>query len=272
VTLADRDSLTANVDLEAPYGPINAFDASLVIQRRIGRRSHFPVQEDSSANHPQPETDDSVPRRLAVGRTLTSVLGPGWVSLRLEDRSHIVAGDLVIDGLMRPTAVYAADDLPGALVATNEVPGSLRIAFAAEAPAEGPGELLRIKLPGDAIPVSVHVEGDFNGGRLPALSQVAQSGSTNPRSLRLYPNHPNPFNAQTAIRFDLPAAAHVQLRIYNGLGQRVRTLLDGPMRSGVHSVVWDGTDDRRRHLSSGTYVSVLQAPDGRRTHTLLLVK
>ena len=47
-----------------------------------------------------------------------------------------------------------------------------------------------------------------------------------PASFSLEQNYPNPFNPSTTIRFDIPSAAHVQLKVYNVLGQEVMTVLE----------------------------------------------
>ena len=90
--------------------------------------------------------------------------------------------------------------------------------------------------------------------------------------MRLLPNHPNPFNAETTIRFDLPAPGHVQMVIFNSLGQRVRTLLAEPRPAGSHELTWSGVDDAGRAVASGTYHLVLEVDGLRRVRPLLLLK
>lgn len=58
----------------------------------------------------------------------------------------------------------------------------------------------------------------------------------------LSPNYPNPFNAQTQIRFTLPKAGHISLCIYDLIGQRVATLLAGWQGAGEHSAIWDAQE------------------------------
>jgi len=76
------------------------------------------------------------------------------------------------------------------------------------------------------------------------------------------PNHPNPFNAETTMRFALEEDAQVRLVVYNGPGQAVRSLVEGPRPTGVHTVVWDGRDDDSRDMASGIYFGRLEV-DGR---------
>lgn len=73
----------------------------------------------------------------------------------------------------------------------------------------------------------------------------------------LYRNYPNPFNAETMIRYRLPSADRVVLKIYNAQGQVVRTLVDAPQDSGVYTVVWDGHNERGMSVGVGTYFAEL---------------
>ncbi len=86
---------------------------------------------------------------------------------------------------------------------------------------------------------------------------VAQR-ETLPLDFALEQNYPNPFSlapnlAATKIRFALPQPAVLTLRIYNTLGQAVRTLFEGAKPAGVHQLVWDGRNDNGAHVSSGLY-------------------
>ena len=76
---------------------------------------------------------------------------------------------------------------------------------------------------------------------------------------QLLPNYPNPFNAETTIRYALRQPSAVRLTVYDMLGQRVRVLVDGVRSEGTHAVVWDGRDERGEWVSSGTYFCRLEA-------------
>lgn len=66
-------------------------------------------------------------------------------------------------------------------------------------------------------------------------------------------NYPNPFNPVTSIRYAVPRSGQVTLAVYDLHGRKVRTLVSGEQKAGRHVVVWDGTDDRGRHVASGMY-------------------
>jgi len=81
-------------------------------------------------------------------------------------------------------------------------------------------------------------------------SQISQSV---PSQYVLHQNYPNPFNPTTAIRFDLSDPGYVSLKVFNILGQEVRTLVDGERDLGQYEVVWDGKDDVEKQVASGIY-------------------
>jgi len=84
-----------------------------------------------------------------------------------------------------------------------------------------------------------------------------QSDVELPKYFALFQNYPNPFNSTTAISYRLPAVSHqrsaVSLKIYNVLGQEVRTLVDREQPAGSYRVLWDGRDNSGKDVSSGIY-------------------
>lgn len=90
-----------------------------------------------------------------------------------------------------------------------------------------------------------------------------------PIDFALEQNYPNPFNPSTNIEFSIPNATPVQLDVFNVLGQRVATLVNGQtMTAGTHSVAFDASD-----LTSGMYIYRLQAgANFSQTRTMMLLK
>jgi endoglucanase len=107
-----------------------------------------------------------------------------------------------------------------------------------------------------------------------AASSPTAVGTTTstPKEFTLGQNFPNPFNPSTTIEYSVPRTSHVNLTIYNLLGQRVRTLVDREMNQGSHPVQWDGTDDNHSQLPSGMYVYRMQAGEFTATQKLILSK
>jgi flagellar hook assembly protein FlgD len=80
-----------------------------------------------------------------------------------------------------------------------------------------------------------------------------------PQSYNLLQNYPNPFNPETEIHFQLPQASHVMLKIFNLLGEEIRTLVNEQRDAGYHNVRWDGRDKNGKLVASGVYLYQLQA-------------
>ena len=92
-----------------------------------------------------------------------------------------------------------------------------------------------------------------------ASKSVAEGEESIPESYALVQNYPNPFNPETEIRFQLPKDSHVVLRIFNTLGQEIRTLTDREYEAGLHRVRWDAEDNNGNVVSSGIYLYQLRA-------------
>ncbi|MFQ5822511.1 MAG: Ig-like domain-containing protein [bacterium] len=76
---------------------------------------------------------------------------------------------------------------------------------------------------------------------------------TAPKNYELSQNYPNPFNPETKIRYQLPEAGQVVVKIYNLLGREVKTLVNERKEAGFHVVTWDAKDNFGREVSSGIY-------------------
>lgn len=88
----------------------------------------------------------------------------------------------------------------------------------------------------------------------------------------LHANSPNPFNPSTSVAFDLARDGRVRVQIYDMRGSLVRTLVDGQLPAGAHSVRWDGRDVAGRGVASGTYLLRLQADGQDLRRRMMLLK
>lgn len=88
-----------------------------------------------------------------------------------------------------------------------------------------------------------------------------------PNDFRLDQNYPNPFNPATTIRFSLPERSHVELVIYDALGDHVETLVNGEQEAGVYEVEFDA-----RGLASGVYFYHIKSNSYTSTKKLVLMK
>ena len=74
----------------------------------------------------------------------------------------------------------------------------------------------------------------------------------------LLQNFPNPFNPVTQIGFLLPEASTVTLKIFNTLGEEVRTLVSAQLGAGVHTYTWNARDNNGQPVTSGVYIYTLK--------------
>jgi len=85
-------------------------------------------------------------------------------------------------------------------------------------------------------------------------------------------NYPNPFNPTTTISFALAKDGHVVLDIFNIKGQRVKTLLNEEVSSGLHKIIWNGDDQNGRTVGSGVYFYKMTTNEYDSTRKMLLLK
>jgi hypothetical protein len=88
-----------------------------------------------------------------------------------------------------------------------------------------------------------------------------------PKEYALYQNYPNPFNPTTKIRYALPKQSSVSVRVYNALGQEVRSFTSGIEAAGYHEMWFDGSG-----LASGLYFYRIRAGEFGAVKSMLLVK
>ena len=101
---------------------------------------------------------------------------------------------------------------------------------------------------------------------------VAKIEASIPETFALDQNYPNPFNPVTTITFSLPVPSHVNLSVYNVLGQKVITLEKGWVNTGNHQTLWNGRDAQGNAVSSGLYFYSLEAENFRQVKKMLFLK
>ncbi len=93
-----------------------------------------------------------------------------------------------------------------------------------------------------------------------------------PLSYSIEQNYPNPFNPTTTINYSLPEANFVTIKIYNMLGQEVKTLLSEEVKAGRHNVNWNGENNFGIKVSSGTYIYRITAGEFVQAKKMILLK
>jgi len=101
----------------------------------------------------------------------------------------------------------------------------------------------------------------------------ARDGDEIPKEFVINQNYPNPFNPTTTVRFGVPKAANVTLEVYNLLGEKVRTLINGEnYEPGYWNVVWDGRDNSGMTVPTSVYFYRINAGDFVKTMKMMLMK
>ena len=98
-----------------------------------------------------------------------------------------------------------------------------------------------------------HDSGDEPEGQLVSTG-IENVDNGYPSNFQLLQNYPNPFNASTRITYYIPVRSKVRLKIYDILGRRITTLIEGKQPAGSHTATFDGSQ-----CSSGLYICVLEA-------------
>jgi hypothetical protein len=111
--------------------------------------------------------------------------------------------------------------------------------------------------------------GQLEAGEWTNIGKSFSSEETRPMvsGFGLLDNYPNPFNAITTFRIELPVASWVKLEIYNGCGKSVGAVFEGWRPAGYREVTFDGSE-----LSSGLYFAKLSAAGCGQVQKMVLLK
>ncbi|MCC6475654.1 S8 family serine peptidase [bacterium] len=173
-----------------------------------------------------------------------------------------VVGDSVFLSWQAPESVGPLDQFEAYLVYEN---GVIRDTVDTESyrlrlfiPGEYQYVITALYTGGESIPSNsvtvVHTAADENGVALPT-------------KFALHSAYPNPFNPSTQLRFDVPSASQVSLRIFDLTGREVATLVNGRHEPGVYHASWNASS-----LATGVYFARLDAGEYTLTQKLLLLK
>jgi hypothetical protein len=93
-----------------------------------------------------------------------------------------------------------------------------------------------------------------------------------PYNFKLFQNYPNPFNPTTTIEYNIPNRGNVEIRIFNSVGELIKTLLTTEKDAGNYFVVWDGKNNSGNLVSSGVYFYQIKSGSLLQTKKMLLLK
>jgi hypothetical protein len=237
---------------------INTADALLILRQSLGQFQAAPKVVASNE-----EAVLRLPRIEALaGETVT-------VPILVGQRADVHAADFSLSYDPNALTLLGVTGLSPALMAANtQALGKIKLAMIDAGGLVGKnGELvnLQFKLQRAHKNESAVSLASFNlfDAQAKAIQARVETGVSEetalPQSYNLLQNYPNPFNPETEIRFQLPQASHVVLKIFNILGEEIRTLVDEQREAGYHRVRWDGKDKNGNPVASGIYLYKLQA-------------
>lgn len=93
-----------------------------------------------------------------------------------------------------------------------------------------------------------------------------------PPQFELMQNYPNPFNPSTTITYNLNETQAVNITIYDVLGNRIKTLVNGVKETGNHEVTWDGTNDNKIRQATGVYIYQLKSGSQTSVKKMIILK
>lgn len=120
--------------------------------------------------------------------------------------------------------------------------------------------------------IGTHGNGAYERGLIGEAVGIEPVSENVAETIALYQNYPNPFNPATTITFELQQREAVTLRIFNSLGQEVRTLLREVRNAGRYEVAWDGNNNSGERVASGMYLYQLRAGSATTSRRMILSK
>ena len=111
--------------------------------------------------------------------------------------------------------------------------------------------------------------GYFNITAIP--TEVNFKSSRLPENHFLLTNYPNPFNPTTIIYFEMPKSENIAIKIYDILGQEVRTLFDGYHINGSDEISWNARDNYNQPISAGVYLCRIETKHYSKVHKMVLL-
>jgi hypothetical protein len=189
--------------------------------------------------------------------------GPAEMGISLQEDGLAKAGD-VTSNVMLWDAGTEVNQEPGV------GPDQAQRQAGPNTGADDPDDTVRLVNDGFTYPA---VEDVIRVSINPVATSTEVEGSV-PEGFRLGQNYPNPFNPSTQIGFELSQTDHVRLEVFDILGQRVATLMNGTISAGAHVVTWNGLRSDGQEAATGTYVYRIELASGAgvQTRKMLLVR
>ena len=262
-------------------GTVSPFDAVRILQKVVGRIAGLPFLGEPRA----PKAAPVSPRTVTISDA-SEVSEKGIkIPVSIDDMSGVLGAYMSISydaSKLKVVGVSPSEMMSPFMFQSNIDGDEVRIAFASADGLEGSGDIVYIEF--EILPGVVDNLGDdlirvadvqLNEGLIPPVieqTELSLDQYAIPETHSFSQNYPNPFNPETVIHYDLPVRGRVDISVFNMMGQKVATLVDGEMDAGSHSVVWNAKDSNGENLASGVYLYRMETDGFVQTRKLILMR
>lgn len=104
------------------------------------------------------------------------------------------------------------------------------------------------------------------------ITDISEPIEVLPSAFTLDQNYPNPFNPSTVISYTLPKQSRVQIKIFDVIGNEIRSLIDEEKSAGKYNILWDSRSNSGSRVSSGVYFYKIFADGFTETKKMILMK
>ena len=226
-------------------GNVMSYDASFVLQFDAELRDRFPVEE-LAPTKPIIAEGALEWTSKSVGNSLSNFTIPITLT---ETAANVYSVDLKI--YYDPQTVKIGplfDKLPDTWQMLSSLDhGVLSIALAGAVPFNiHEIAILAIEVLDASMDVTISGESIFNDNRVQIMDEIIIKSI--PSEYSLHQNHPNPFNPNTCISYEIPVASDVKIEIFDISGRSVQIIIDEYQNAGIYSSIWDAS-----HCVAGIY-------------------
>jgi len=239
-------------------GFVGSFDASLVLQYTAGFLMQFPVGQGLMFKTPSENIEAVIRNDTQKAQESKQVA----FSLIAGNAGEVYSSEGIIrydPSLLKFRELVTESNI---LITTSDQTGILKFAIASPVNLSGRERLVTfvfdiLKKSGKQSKIVVD-KLLLNETAVEVDEIVFETGKMIPEDYFMDQNYPNPFNPETTIRYGIPENGKVVIKIFNILGQEIKTLVDREQKAGYYEVKWRGLNKNNQRVGSGVYIYVIK--------------
>ena len=259
--LSAQGQLNADVNKD---GSITAFDAALILRHAIGLPMPNGVTNTCWGSQLS-KTYSLIPainiymEKIKNENTGTSRIPIKINGITLNDNIYSISFDIEIDKNNTGSNISIDGMPPDYMAITNKINDNLfRVAVINANGISSKDIQLSLNVSGNSGNVNI-TKIILNDQSVPDITIMNGKDFEIPTRYDLIGSYPNPFNPSTKIVFQTPENSNVSIEIYNILGRKIKTLINGEISIGDHNIIWDGKDENNKTVSAGIYYCYMKA-------------